>query len=91
MTLAAQSNVQPGSLPTLGRFEAFLRAITLAAVVAGDPDMKQSTDQLKVAIDVAQENLDKQKVFLKIYFNTDPQSRPLLFKKYNKSGLPVLK
>ena len=35
MTLAAQSNVQPGSLPTLGRFEAFLRAITLAGVVAG--------------------------------------------------------
>jgi hypothetical protein len=63
----------------------------LAGVIAGDPEMKQSTDQLRVAIDVAQENLDKQKVFLKIYFNTDPQSRPLLFKKYNKSGLPVLK
>ena len=64
---------------------------SLAAVVAGDPDMKQSTDQLKVAIDVAQENLDKQKVFLKIYFNTDPQSRPMLFKKYGKSGLPAIK
>jgi hypothetical protein len=53
--------------------------------------MKQSTDQLKIAVDVAKENLDKQKTFLKIYFNTDPQSRPMLFKKYGKSGLPSLK
>lgn len=64
---------------------------SLDNVIEGDPGMKQSTDQLKIAVDVAKENLDKQKTFLKIYFNTDPQSRPLLFKNYGKSGLPALK
>jgi len=64
---------------------------SLAVVVAGDPDMKQSTDQLQLAIDVAKENMDKQKVFLKIYFNTDPTSRPMLFKNYNGAGFPTKK
>jgi hypothetical protein len=64
---------------------------TLALVVAGDPDMKQSTDQLKLAIDVARDNMDKQKVFLKIYFNTDAVSRPNLFKHYNAAGFPKTK
>ena len=61
---------------------------SLAQVVSGDPDMKQSADQLQLAIDKAKENLDSQKVFLKIYFNTDPPSRPQLFKKYNGAGFP---
>jgi len=64
---------------------------SLAQVVAGDPDMKQSTDQLQLAVDVAQDNLNKQKVFLKIYFNTDPQSRPMLFRNYNGAGFPTKK
>ncbi|MCX6288115.1 MAG: hypothetical protein NTY96_13475 [Bacteroidetes bacterium] len=63
----------------------------LAEVIAGDPDMKQSTDQLKLAIDVAQDNLDKQKIFLKIYFNTDPPSRPQLFQNYSGAGFPTRK
>ncbi|MCX6280437.1 MAG: hypothetical protein NTU51_00560 [Bacteroidetes bacterium] len=61
----------------------------LARVVAGDPGMKQSTDQLKLAVDEARDNLDKQKVFLKIYFNTDPTSRPQLFRNYNGAGFPT--
>ena len=64
---------------------------SLNQVIAGDPDMKQSTDQLQLAIDVAQDNVDKQKVFLKVYFNTDPMSRPMLFRKYNGAGLPKSK
>lgn len=64
---------------------------SLSQVVAGDIDMKQSTDQLQLAIDVAEDNLNKQKVFLKIYFNTDPVSRPMLFKNYNGAGFPKSK
>lgn len=64
---------------------------SLSQVVAGDPGMKQSADQLKLAVDVAQDNLDKQKVFLKIYFNTDPVSRPQLFQNYNGAGFPTRK
>ena len=64
---------------------------SLSEVVAVDADMKQRTDQLQLAIDVARENMNKQKVFLKIYFNTDPQSRPLLFKNYNGAGFPTNK
>jgi len=63
----------------------------LALVVDGAPDMKQSTDQLQLAVNVAQDNIDKQKVFLKIYFNTDPPSRPLLFQNYNAAGFPTRK
>lgn len=61
----------------------------LEQVIAGDPDMKLSTDQLQLAVKVAQDNLDKQKVFLKIYFNTDPPSRSQLFRNYNGAGLPT--
>jgi len=64
---------------------------SLEQVVAGDPDMKPSTDQLQLAMDVAHDNLNKQKVFLKVYFNTDPQSRPLLFRNYNGAGFPTKK
>ena len=64
---------------------------SLAQVDTRDPDMKQRTDQLQLAIDVARDNLDKQKVFLKIYFNTDPLSRPMLFKNYNAAGFPTRK
>jgi len=65
--------------------------VNLAFVVAGDPSMKQSTDQLQLTINTTQDNLNKQKTFLKIYFNTDPQSRPLLFKNYSGAGFPKLK
>ncbi len=64
---------------------------SLSQVVTGDPGMKQSADQLKLAVDVAKDNLDKQKVFLKIYFNTDPPSRPQLFQNYNGAGFPTKK
>jgi len=84
---------EPEIVDMLNLCYSYLDACTksLDNVIAGDPAMKQSTDQLKIAVDVAKENLDKQKTFLKIYFNTDPQSRPLLFKNYGKSGLPALK
>ena len=56
-----------------------------------DTEMKQSVKQLQQAVDETKENLDKQKVFLKIYFNTDPISRPQLFRNYNAAGFPVKK
>jgi len=65
--------------------------VSLSEVIPGDPDMKQSADQLKLAMDQAKESLDQQKVFLKIYFNTDPMSRPQLFKHYNGAGFPTKK
>lgn len=56
-----------------------------------DPDMKQSVKQLQQAVDETKENIDKQKVFLKIYFNTDPMLRPQLFRNYNAAGFPTKK
>jgi len=64
---------------------------SLSQVVPSDQGMKLSTDQLQLAIDVARDNMQKQKVFLKIYFNTDPMSRSQLFKNYNGAGLPKSK
>ncbi len=64
---------------------------SLDQVVAADANMKESIVQLQLAIDVAKDNLDKQKVFLKIYFNSDPASRPMLFKNYNGAGFPKSK
>jgi len=62
---------------------------SLQQVIEGDPEMKQSTDQLQLAVNIAQENMDKQKVFLKVYFNTDPPSRSMLFRNYSGAGLPA--
>ena len=64
---------------------------SLWQVDEGDQEMKQSVKQLQQALDETKGNLDKQKVFLKIYFNTDPMSRPQLFKNYNAAGFPTKK
>jgi len=64
---------------------------SLWQVDEGDQELKQSVKQLQQAVDETKGNLDKQKVFLKIYFNTDPMSRPQLFKNYNAAGFPTKK
>jgi hypothetical protein len=64
---------------------------SLSQVLPQDEDMQQGTEQLQQAINLARENMDKQKVFLKIYFNTSPEYRIELFKNYNGAGFPTNK
>lgn len=60
----------------------------LTAVIATDEDIKQGIEQLRKASEEARKNVDQQMLFVKIYYNTDPVSRPGLFKNYSKLGFP---
>jgi hypothetical protein len=61
---------------------------SLSQVVPDNDEIRQSIDQLRQAIDIASGNLDRQKTFLKVYFNTEPAYRSQLFRTYNGAGFP---